>query len=435
MKSLPSSQTMISAGVLAASVFLLMLQGSLSRDNPWILLVWGLLAVLYLFQVQWIGSNSAAKWWWWMGMALRLVAISYLPNLTDDYLRYLWDGRLTTAGYTPFGHLPGTLLDELSPAPGQQVVLVEKNFFTVYPPLSQVFFAIAWWIAPALSEAVVVLKIIWLLLEGVTLYLLPRILHQLKLPAHYALWYVFHPFVIIELVGNIHTEAGLAMGIALLVFGLAKHKTLWTAIGLGVAVGFKLWPILFLPFLFMHWQGREKWQFTGFAIAAILVPWFFFTPYEAYIHFIESLGLYLHYFEFNASIYFILKWLFVHTLDWPRQWAATVASGMFLVGFLLTFVQYVRQKIEVLPAITMVAALYFFTATTTHPWYIMPLVVLASFVRWKWLWVWSMVVMLTYYAYTKETWHVPTALLIVEYGLVLIWLLVERKKIGQGGII
>ena len=49
-----------------------------------------------------------ATWLIALGIALRALLLFSLPNLSDDYHRFLWDGRLTVAGYDPFMHVPLT---------------------------------------------------------------------------------------------------------------------------------------------------------------------------------------------------------------------------------------------------------------------------------------------------------------------------------------
>ena len=62
--------------------------------------------------------------------------------------------------------------------------------------------------------------------------------------------------------------------------------------------------------------------------------------------------------------------------------------------------------------------IYLFLATTIHPWYLATPLLLSIFTKYKFVLVWSLVVILSYYAYSvegfeKNLWHVAVEYLIV----------------------
>jgi len=77
-----------------------------------------------------------------------------------------------------------------------------------------------------------------------------------------------------------------------------------------------------------------------------------------------------------------------------------------------------------------VLSLYYFTATTVHPWYIATLLILSIFTRYKFVLVWSFVVMLSYVAYTHTNYTENLWLVALEYILVygvFIWEVLIQK--------
>ncbi|MEQ9229236.1 MAG: hypothetical protein RIF46_01035, partial [Cyclobacteriaceae bacterium] len=74
------------------------------------------------------------------------------PSLSDDFYRFIWDGRLLAHGIHPFAELPGFYLDPSLNIPGIDQSLFDnlnsKEYFTIYPPFAQLIFLISVLIFP-----------------------------------------------------------------------------------------------------------------------------------------------------------------------------------------------------------------------------------------------------------------------------------------------
>jgi len=79
--------------------------------------LFALYTALFVFFYK-ILQTSKADFKLLLGIAilLRLVFIIATPNLSQDFYRFIWDGRMITAGYNPYLYLPKELI-ETSTAP------------------------------------------------------------------------------------------------------------------------------------------------------------------------------------------------------------------------------------------------------------------------------------------------------------------------------
>ncbi|MDQ4141505.1 MAG: hypothetical protein M3142_13430, partial [Bacteroidota bacterium] len=81
----------------------------------------------------------------WAAILFRFLLLFSWPALSDDYYRFIWDGRLLAAGKNPFLHLPTFYLSNPDKITGINSKLLEQlnspEYYTVYPPICQFIFA------------------------------------------------------------------------------------------------------------------------------------------------------------------------------------------------------------------------------------------------------------------------------------------------------
>ena len=187
------------------------------------------------------------------GIVFRCLYGDAMPVLSDDVYRFVWDGRLLCAGINPFLYLPSELmqmpiatdlqLGELYP------LLNSPHYYSVYPPLSQGWFGAATYGAGFdLSNEVWRLRAMLVGVECLTmggLWLLLRPTGR----GVWVLWYALNPFIVVELVGNLHFEAA---QVCALVWALWCWHNLYiyrAAVLVGVAALCKLLPLVLCLFL------------------------------------------------------------------------------------------------------------------------------------------------------------------------------------------
>ena len=72
-------------------------------------------------------------------VVLRLVFLPVMPSLSDDYHRYVWDGRVQLAGVNPYKYRPYEHALDRVRYSGRDLINHDE-LKTVYPPLTQAVF-------------------------------------------------------------------------------------------------------------------------------------------------------------------------------------------------------------------------------------------------------------------------------------------------------
>lgn len=187
-----------------------------------------------------------------MGMATLLVVAAILralllplpPTLSDDVLRYAWDGRVATAGFNPYVLTPEAPELEALRDPLWEA-MPHKDIETVYPPLALATFSIA----ALLPHPVYVLKALLGCIDLAACALLIALARRRGLPSERAALYAWNPLVTLEVAGMGHIDAlGVAATVGC-VYLLAPGARRVTAAAVAAAAGVaaKLVPLVALP--------------------------------------------------------------------------------------------------------------------------------------------------------------------------------------------
>ncbi len=313
-----------------------------------------------------------------LGITARLAMFWLPPGLSDDAFRYLWDGFIQHAGINPFAHRPAGLTG------WHDTVLYSRlnspTYFSVYPPLSQMLF---WLVTPGSMDSWLTSWYGWkgicLLAETGTLLLLGA--HARRAVPLYAL----HPLVVVEMVGQAHTEAVMVFGLALACLAMQKERIGLAGFGIAVATMVKLYPMLLFPFLLRARRDARALVVPLLACAglALLYGWHAYLP-----NVVSSLQLYAQYFEFNAGLYYALK----HALWWifgadPSKTLGPALAVLFGGIYLLLVVLHIRKRPPFARSAMWTLGALLVLATTVHPWYLAGVLVVLPFAGvagWPW---------------------------------------------------
>jgi alpha-1,6-mannosyltransferase len=395
-----------------------------------------------------------------ISILFRLIFLFATPNLSQDFYRFIWDGRMILKGLNPYLSLPESFIQQginpITEASELYEGMGEMNgsHYTNYPPLNQLCFLIAaLFSSKSIFGAIVVLRLLIILADIGILYFGKKLLEKLQLPVKNIFWYILNPFIIIEMTGNLHFEPVMIFFLIWGLYKLQQQKWIIAASLIACAVSVKLIPLLFLP-LFYQWFAkrpfgsdkednfilvRGQWSSPGFLklisfySIILFVNLFLFLPFyasELVTNYSNSVGLWFRTFEFNASFYYLFREIGYLFRGWNEIAIIGKITPIVTIFFILilTFFRKNNTGIQLITALLFGLCFYYFTATTVHPWYLATPIILSVFTKYKFPIVWSLVVILSYQAYSNSPWEENLWFVLLEYLIVFSFLIYEIKR-------
>ncbi|WP_431110223.1 mannosyltransferase [Winogradskyella poriferorum] len=366
----------------------------------------------------------------------RLLFLFAIPNLSQDFYRFIWDGQMLLEGLNPYLYTPDVIINQgetkipLAQELYNGMGALSSSHFTNYPPLNQLCFVIGnLFPGHSILSSVIGMRLIIIAADIGTLYFGKKLLEALKLPSNRIFWYILNPFIIIELTGNLHFEGVMIFFLVWSLYLLHKGYWKWAAVIFACSVSVKLIPLMFLP-LFFWWftstklsnqdRSPQKWisytepkglsafagmtklsvfyTIVGITLIAFFLPFFSMAFVDNYS---KTVGLWFNSFEFNASIYYILRAIGYAITDYNEiefiGKVLPVISVLVILGF--SFLKKNNSIPKLSTSILLVFTIYLFLSTTVHPWYIATLVMLCIFTNYKYPLVWSLVIIVSYLSY------------------------------------
>ncbi len=398
------------------------------------LLIYGLFG-LYALQLRWNSRIEGLPQYvyLWTGILLRLLPCLAFPLLSDDFFRYIWDGRLMVHGVNPFLATPRTLVED----PGRMAGLGlseelfkgmnSPDFFTIYPPVLQGIFALAAGLFPSnVWASVLVMKGFILLAEIGSLFLLRRLLDAFNLPQKWLAWYAWNPLVISELLGNLHFEGLMIFFLLAMVWLLYKGKIWWSTLPFVLAICTKLLPLMFAPLLIRRLGWKKAFIYGLISGGGCLLLFLLILDEKTFSHIMDSVDLYFANFEFNASLWYLIREGFGHLsegnlLEFIGKY---LALASFVSIMIFAFLEKDPDFLSLPQSMMWVLAIYFLFASIVHPWYICTLAALASLSPWRFPFAWTFFLPLTYFTYRDFPYDENLMLVLFEYlGVfgILLW--------------
>ncbi|KRO66375.1 MAG: hypothetical protein ABR84_07035 [Cryomorphaceae bacterium BACL21 MAG-121220-bin10] len=392
--------------------------------------LWGLSAYII--------ARSPRNWRWDLsiGLLFRLTMLAALPNLSQDFYRFIWDGYLTAHGLNPYLYAPveilrdPSLIDLVVPN-GNALVTgmgsLNAGHFTNYPPIMQWLFAVPHWLGiKALLSQVISLRILLIAADIVVFFAGRGLLKQLDLPQHRINWYFLNPFIIIELSGNLHFEGVMLGALTLGLLALSYQRYSWAGWSIGASVLIKLIPLMFLPLLLRHIAHPLK-SFRSYAkgislfMASItLVFLIAVLPYASgygWQHYTQTTALWFTNFEFNASVYYLIRWVGYQWVGYNLIGLVGPALSLMVFAGILTlaWANDLSKISGLIKVMLWSIALYLLLATTVHPWYWATPLLLSLFTSYRFAILGSLLIMLSYTGYHESGVQEHAVWLTLEY--------------------
>jgi alpha-1,6-mannosyltransferase len=340
----------------------------------------------------WISAGALVALIYWRGtpslrtvlivaVVVRIGWLAVPSGLSDDAFRYAWDGMLVVDGINPYEFVPADSALSAYRSIGPFEELNSGAFHSVYPPVTQYLFAGTSWLSQGdVSRFFYIWKTVLVLLEVLALFLLARTVSPGLL-----MLFAWNPAIVVSGAGQGHTDVLLALPLIAAVLLARRHR--WNAAGalIAVMVLIKIWPAVVVPAFL-----RKKTAVLLGALAGAVLA----LPFAA--SFVldnvgQSLDLYVRYFEFNAGPYYALK-EGLRSLtgdDWSKQ-LGPFLRRLFLFGVAGIGILAWRRRPRLEDVLFYAYALFLVTATTVHPWYLYPLLllgVLRGQEVWGWQWL------------------------------------------------
>lgn len=357
-----------------------------------------------------------------IGILTRCLAWLAMPTLSDDIYRFIWDGSVSLEGINPYLATPSAFLKDYPSEPFSTLfpLLNSADYFSVYPLVIQVISAFGALVANDLYLASLIIKLPILLAEIGILWMLPRLMVQLNLNPKLSLWYFLNPLIIVELTGNAHFEGLMIFFtlIAIKMIVLKKYKRGALALALGVAT--KLIPLLLFPFLLKALPKKARIPFTIVFIVGCLALFAPLLNPTFIVHFSASIDLYFRSFEFNASVYYVVRE--IGSLLVGYNLIGLIGPSLFLLSALSLLYFWWKQVPflvnDALKSSLYALSTYYILATTVHPWYISMLLMLGILSARVYPVIWTMAAFLSYFAYQTAAYEESYWLIAFEYALV-----------------
>jgi hypothetical protein len=153
----------------------------------------------------------------------------------------------------------------------------------------------------------------------------------------------------------------------------------------------------------------------------VVITFLPFISSEFISNYSTTLALWFQDFEFNAGIYYIIRWIGFEIVGWNVIETAGKILPLIVVAFvlILSFFRKNTTLQQLIIAMLLGISFYYFMATTVHPWYIATPLLLSVFTKYKFPIVWSFMVMLSYSAYGGEGFSENLWLVALEYTTVI----------------
>ena len=302
-----------------------------------------------------------------VGIILRIAFMPVHPIGSDDYYRYVWDGKVQANGINPYEYSANDKALESLHTETLPKLINYADMKTIYPPLSQIIFYASYLIG---GDGFIGLKILLLFFELFTMLGIFLILKKLNLNYKYLLLYALCPLPIFQFFIDAHVDGFGLVFIIFSIFFYIDNKKILSYIFIGLSICIKPLGLIFIPIMFFNEKGFAS-RIKTFLIPALLcvllyLPYVFTgSPFQALMKFTEN-------WTFNGVIFDILD-SFVHDNQRTR-----LLCGILLFIF---YIPVILSKKDLFDKIYLSIFLLFIFSPIVHPWYLGWLAVLLPFIQ------------------------------------------------------
>ncbi|MBN2443929.1 MAG: hypothetical protein JXJ04_21380 [Spirochaetales bacterium] len=300
------------------------------------------------------------------GIVIRLFYFTIETDiLSDDVYRYYWDGKVQSQGINPYLYAPISDYFKAGIKDAFYEKVNHKEYKTIYPPLSQLFFFLIYSLG---GNFFFYLKVLYLICDIICGFVLYKICKKKQ----HVLLYVLSPLLLVEVYLSMHIDI---IGVLFLVcsiyfFKKQKYPLSFIFLGLSVLIKYITFGVFVIYVItLIHPKGsgiKEKPLTIFFSIFLFfMVIALFYAPYLATAGsgVFDQLFFYGNYWEFNSIIHPVISQLAPNV-------AFMIKACLYLIILgLLSF--YKRMRIEHKVRLALLALLL--NNGAFYPWYLLVL--------------------------------------------------------------
>ncbi|MBU3742111.1 MAG: DUF2029 domain-containing protein [Candidatus Kapabacteria bacterium] len=316
-------------------------------------------------------------------------SVAITDVMSDDALRYRWDGHVVSQGMNPYVASPAdpsmqrlAVTDTVNGIRYPDAVTY-PHIRTIYPPGAQLLAGMVTRIA---GVQVLPWKVVWFIIVAALVAAAIGLLWRDVPRVTILLGVLLCPTVVLHGFVDVHFDTVMALFVLLALIAM-ERKALFTAGMLfGIAVSVKYVVVLLLPFLLMSLPWRDRLRVAAAAVVAlatITLPFASASMFDAFRSFATT-------WQSNAFLYSAL----VQAVPEPGIRYILAGIGMALGGVVL-----MQQWRRPLVAGTLIYLTLFIVSPVVHPWYLITPLLIAPFTLLRASVVWGATVSLYGFAY------------------------------------
>jgi len=331
-----------------------------------------------------------------VGLLSRMILVPSEPILEDDFNRYLWDGAVTANGYNPYEYAPKLFIErdslensypqklfELADSSGVVIDRINHpHIRTIYPPVAQLGFSLAYLIKPWSTST---WKAILLICDILVFLLIIIVLDKLKYHAALVLIYWWNPILLHEIFNAGHMDLLLYPLIVGAILFYLKDRIITSSSLMAIAVGVKIWPIVFIPFVLKKIIRNRKLLITTLLIVSgiiliILLP-IIVTKLDNSLGFVT----YSKNWTNNESVFRLINILikqFISLFNINYHCSLCIARWVVIIIYSIVILLFLKTKEndnnDTIRKLFYLVAIMFLLSPTQFPWYytwVLPLLV------------------------------------------------------------
>lgn len=286
--------------------------------------------------------------------------------VSDDVFRYLWEGKIITAGESPYQY-PAEHAHYETHRDYYWEGMNHKDKLTAYPPLAELMFA-------GVSNVFYspwAFKILFIFADLCVVWVLLSFLKRRGADVRQVLVYALNPLTLFAIAGEAHFDVLMILSIMLSVLCAERKAFVWAWLWLGIAIQIKIIAVILIPLYLLRCHWRHAWWLS---IPLILPSLYFLDTLSGMF---QGLWVFGGTNAFNGPIHGPINYLLDGNITWA-SWIVFILFGLISLWILWA----VRTPVK---ATYFMIALLVLLSPVVHYWYVLwiiPFVVLYPGLSW-----------------------------------------------------